>query len=449
MASKAASGSWAEGTTSSTSAIRRLALARGITYSGGNAAFWALSAILYQQTHSATLVAAVALASFSVPAALSPFAGLLSDRFDRRIVMVTSEIAGALCFIAMALAAGPVALLALRVFASIAAAPFAPATLAALPSIVDDESELERANGALSKAGTAGALVGPAAAGVLLVTVGGPWIFILNAFTFLISAVLLLSINGSFCPKTATDQHSLAAGFSFLRRDPVLRPLSLAYGLTFIGVGVSFPAEVVLATSFGAGSLGYAAMICLWGFGALAGAAVVEQLPDRSRQVGILAGAATILTLGFFTVSIAPFFGMALFGMAVGGVGEGLWEVAQNCLIQRSTPDNTRGRVIAGSEAVMQAGIAVGLLCSGLVTAATGATGAFAVAGACSAVATIILLRSSLAEAAPHPRSSRSQARSRVKKRERVPDRVSTSVVESRRPAAASRPMSEDLALTP
>jgi hypothetical protein len=66
--------------------------------------------------------------------------------------------------------------------------------------------------------------------------------------------------------------------------------------------------------------------------------------------------------------------------------------VTQTSLIQRATSDGIRSRVIAGSEAVMQSGIAVGLLVSGFVTAAAGASGAFALASGASAIAATILL---------------------------------------------------------
>ena len=104
--------------------------------------------------------------------------------------------------------------------------------------------------------------------------------------------------------------------------------------------------------------------------------------------------AAACLTVagGFLAVSAAPVFAIVIFGMALGGVGEGLWEITQNSLIQRVTPDGIRSRVFAASTAAMQVTIALGLLASGAVTAAFGASGAFAVAGAAALGATLILV---------------------------------------------------------
>ena len=377
--------------TGSRSAVRRLAFSRGVTYAGGNAAFWALSAILYEQTHSVTLVAAAALASFSVPAAISPLAGLLGDYHDRRRVMIGSELAGAVCFLALAASTGsPVALLGLRVLASIAWAPMEPATNAALPSLVP-EDDLDHANASIAKAGIAGCLIGSAVAGVMLATVAAPLVFLLNTITFLISAAAIYSIRGDFRPQPV-HRERMAAGFAFLRRHAVLRPVIVAYAVTFIGIGVSIPAEIVLAGEFGAGYIGYAAMFTLWGVGGLIGASAGNRLKHQPHKVKVIATASLAVAVGLTSVSAAPVFAIALFGMAVGGVGEGLWDVTQTSLTQRVTPDGIRGRVFAASNAAMQAGIAVGLIVSGAVTAAAGASGAFAVAGAAAAVAALILL---------------------------------------------------------
>ena len=378
-------------TTRPRAAIRKLAFSRGVTYAGGNAAFWALSVTLYEQTQSVTVVAVAALASFSVPAAISPLAGSLGDRFDRRRVMIVSELAGALCFLGLAVAVDwPAALLALRVLASIAWSPLEPATNAALPCLVSDE-QFEDANAAISKAGIAGCLIGSAAAAVVLPTFGASVVFLVNSATFLFSAAVISSIRGDFRPRVE-ERNEVSAGFSFLRQHPVLRPVTLAFAATFFGIGLTIPVEIVIATEFGAGSLGYAMMFTFWGIGGLLGASAGNRLKYRPRKVKLMAAACLTVAGGFLAVSAAPVFAIVIFGMALGGVGEGLWEITQNSLIQRVTPDGIRSRVFAASTAAMQATIALGLLASGAVTAAFGASGAFAVAGAAALGATLILV---------------------------------------------------------
>jgi MFS family permease len=416
-----------------TSAVRRLAFSRCVTYAGGSAAFWALSAILYGQTHSAAIVAAAALASFSVPAALSPLAGLLGDHHDRKKVMLASELGGAVCFLALALASGsPVALLVIRVMASVAYAPLVPVTNAALPALVGTDN-LDRANVAISKAGIAGALLGPAVAGLMLVTAGAAVVFLLNAVTFLISAAVIFSVNGDFRP-SHSRRGELAAGFTFLRNHRLLQHLTTAYGIAFVGIGVSIPAEVVLAADFGAGSLGYAGLVSLWGIGSLVGASLAKHFAADPRRVLLVAIAALMIAIGFLAVSVAPVFAIALIGMAIGGVGEGWWDVTQTTLMQRVTPDGIRARVFAGSQAVMQIGIAIGLLASGLVTATLGASGAFGVAAAGSAIATLVLFLRSLS--------------GEVALRNNNPLKTRVRTLRGNQPAGSSSPLSIELSPT-
>lgn len=412
------------GQTPSRQAVQRLALSRGISFAGGGAAFWALSVVLYAQTHSATLVAVAALASFSIPALLSPAAGLLGDRFERRHVMVFSELGGAICFGLMTLFTAPFALLGLRAVASMAATPLVPATSAALPSLVPPNG-LERANGALSKAATAGMLVGPALAAIVLTTIGGRWVFLMNTITFLISAVLILSIRRNSRPEITTRRNPVA-GFSFLRHHPVLRPVCVAYGVAFIGIGISIPAEIVLVSSFGQGPTGYAALVCIWGLGMVAGASVGARLATQANQVFMIGAAASVVAVGCFGVTAAPVFALTLLAIVIGGLGAGIWEVTQNCLIQRATPDGIRSRVLAANEALMQGGIAAGLAVSGLFTAAIGGRGGFAAAAGTSTLAAAILFL----------RASRKQPRL---------EPVSENFVDLTQPRASTAPLREPI----
>jgi MFS family permease/DNA-binding transcriptional ArsR family regulator len=332
-------------------AVNRIALSRAITFSGGNAAFIALLFLLYRETNSASVVALGALASFAVPAIASPVAGWLGDRFDRRRVMVTSELFGSACFLlSAAMASSPAGLLVLRMLASLAGAPFMSATAAALPGIVRSREELPAANAKLAAAGLSGGLFGPLLAGGLIALSGPGSVFIFNAVTFLVSASLLVSIDAPFRPgrdhrekRRVTD---LVAGF---------------------GVGLTAPAEVVLSTDFGTGAAGFAALTGAFASGGIAGARLAGQGLSRlsAEPITILAVASGVLTIGFLLIGFAPLFVVVLAGMVIAGAGCGTWSVAHEHLVQRNTPDDVRSRVFAGGEAVCQGGIAIGTIGGG------------------------------------------------------------------------------------
>jgi MFS family permease len=124
--------------------------------------------------------------------------------------------------------------------------------------------------------------------------------------------------------------------------------------------------------------------------------------------------------------------------MASGGLGEGLWQVAQNSLIQRRTPDAVRSRVLAGSEAAMQGGIAIGLLVSGFTIGTLGPSGAFAVAAGAAGSATTLLIAFGLRTAAIHdvtpPNSRLAEARDGTPRQ--IPDGAPLSPSSGRRPVS-------------
>src|SRR5438046_807882 len=99
--------------TRSKTAVRRLAVARAISLTGGAAAYMALNFIVYERTGSAAWVAATLFLTFGTLGMVGPLAGMLGDRFDRQRVMIVSDLTGAAIFAAMAFAHVPTILVAL------------------------------------------------------------------------------------------------------------------------------------------------------------------------------------------------------------------------------------------------------------------------------------------------------------------------------------------------
>jgi MFS family permease len=73
-------------------AVRRLAAARLISITGGGAAYAALNYTIYERTGSAAWVAAALLVTFGMMEFLAPPAGILGDRYDRRLVTIWSDL---------------------------------------------------------------------------------------------------------------------------------------------------------------------------------------------------------------------------------------------------------------------------------------------------------------------------------------------------------------------
>ena len=133
--------------------------------------------------------------------------GVIGDRFERRRILVVTDLVMAACQAATALlflsgAAEIWHLIALQLVAGAAAAFFAPASTGIIPDIVS-EPRLQQANALLGMAGNVCRLVGPAIAGVLVALASPGWAFGIDAFTFVFSAAALARIPTSFGRMTA------------------------------------------------------------------------------------------------------------------------------------------------------------------------------------------------------------------------------------------------------
>jgi MFS family permease len=375
--------------------VRRLAVGRLISVTGGAAAFTALNFTVWERTHSPFMQALALLLTFGVAGLLGPLAGHLGDRFDRRKVMIWSEAVGAAFFTGMAFVDTPIWLILLAFGAAIAELPFFAASRAAIPNLVSEsEDDIAWANSLVTLGVHAGIAVGPVIGGLLLAAAGSRAVFAVNAVSFLISLVLTIGVHGRFqedrdgLPK---EHAGLSAGLVFLWREPVLRRLTIAWFVFVVGMGMGMVADAPLAEAFGSGELGYGLMIAAWGLGSTLGAGVGRFMTARTEPVWMVAGAAGI-TVTALAVGFAPLFPLVLGALLVMGVSDGLTIVSENGMMQRRTPDEIRSRTVAAFEAVLSFGLAVAYIAAGPVLQVLSPQAVYRVAALGAGGALLILL---------------------------------------------------------
>jgi MFS family permease len=365
-------------------AVRRLALARLISLTGGAAAYLALNYLIYQRTHSATWVAATLFLTFGTTGFVSPFAGALGDRFNRQRVMIASDLAAAVCFFAMALVHDPGLLLLFAFLSAAAEAPFLSASSAAIPNLVE-EDQLAWANGLVSLGRNAGILLGPLLGGLLVASIGSGAVFAVNAVTFLVSAAVVATVRARFSRdrqqgREADEHKGLRAGFRFLFGDSVLRAISLAWLMLVLGLGMTMVADVPLVSLFHAGSFGYGLLIACWGGGSIVGSLLGRKLKASNEALWLLIGTAAIALTSIVT-GLSPWFALVLGAILAMGVGDGLTLVAEQGIMQRRTPDAVRARVSGAFDSVVHGGMAVSYVIAGPAVSWLGARGVYIVGG--------------------------------------------------------------------
>jgi len=375
-----------------TTAIRRIALARLISIAGGAAAYTALMFTIYEKTHSAAWLSATLLLTFGVNGFVSPFAGAIGDRFDRKRVMIVSDLLGAACFGAMAFASDPAWLLVFAFASAVVEEPFWMASAAAMPNLVS-EDRLSWANGLVGLGKNLGISVGPAIGGALLPLLGASRVFGLNAITFAASAALVASVHARFSGDREEhhEHRGVRAGFRFIARDRVLRMLTLAYVVMIGGMGFVMVADVPLAERFGAGSVGFGLMITFWGIGSVAGSFAGRWLNERKEPRALFLG---MLLVAFATaaIGVSPWFAPILAMTLFAGIGDSIAVVADQGIQQRRTPDVVRSRVMAAVEFVVMIGYAVALIFAGQVLRIVGPQHVYLIGGATALVGALVFL---------------------------------------------------------
>lgn len=325
----------------------------------------ALLVVVYAEQNDAVALGVIGAARVLPYVFLSVPAGIAADRYDRRLILIVTDVARGVIMLAIAaavLADAPLlVIVGLAIVATCFSAFFSPAIGAFLPTLVRDESELGPANSAWASLDNLAFFVGPAIAAVLLAAGGLVAAFVINAATFAVVALVLWRLprpagaggDGPAAGDREPDADTGKVGRPMGVREaltPVLRPLtalvavSLIGGFVFGGLGVM---TVVLAVDvFNTGEPGTGLLNSAIGVGGVVGAITAGVLVLRRRLGPPLLAGTVIVGLGVAALGIVPSFSLALVAIAAAAAGSMLIEIVDTTLFQRIVPDGVRGRAL-------------------------------------------------------------------------------------------------------
>jgi MFS family permease len=278
--------------------------------------------------------------------------GMLADRFPRRrLLLLTQSTLALIAALMGGLAlAGLLSLPLTLVFAGVLASVSAldnPIRQVYLPGVVETEQR-SRTVGLNALTYNAGAIAGPAAAGVLLPLVGVGWCFLLNALSYLVVVAWLLA-GPAAPPRPArvSQERALKVG-TYLRNTASVRTLLVLVAVVSL-LGRSYPTvlPIVVGRTWGGGARTYGMLAALPGIGAaLAAVFVVWLLGRRERKSPVWLGG-TLLGVALAGLGMAGSLvaaGLAL--LAMGWLATGTMTLL-NARVQETTPDEVRGRVMS------------------------------------------------------------------------------------------------------
>ena len=358
-------------------AFRYLFLATLGSGLGSMLAVIALTVDVKERTESGPWVAALLIAEFVPTIAIGLLLGPLLDRVSRRGLMIASDLVRMAAFAALPFAGGAGTIVALALVVGFGNGFFRPAAYAGMPNLVD-EDDLPYANSLFQTVENLTWMLGPLLGGVLLAVSGPEASYLVNAATFLLSALLVARIPGGLLQSadrlSRGHWRDLAEGFAYVRRSRAVLTVLVAWTIVMFGEAAINVAEVFLVLDvLDAGNAGLGAMMGGTGLGLVVGSAAAPALIARLPISAVYGGAIAIMAVGYGVAALAPGLWLALPLVAFAGVGNGVATVCNPMLVQQGTPDRVRGRVFTVVMSVNYVFLGIGLAAAGPLTDAAGA----------------------------------------------------------------------------
>lgn len=377
--------------------LRRLTVARIVSFVGDSLSLVALMLHVAATSGQAIAVAALLLVGDFVPALFAPLAGALADRFDRRRVMIVCELVQGAALLAIALTLPPLPLLLLLVAVrAVAGQVFQPASRAAVPALVANR-DLETANATMGFGTNGAEAIGPLVAAALLPFVGVPGVLLVDAASFAVSALLIARLP-ALPPERAADAvptgilAEARAGLGYIWARPALRIIALGFCAVVAANGIDDVALIVLAQDdLMASESTVALLLGGVGIGLLAGYALLARGARAASMTVLLIAGFAVSSLGNLLTGLAWAVAVVFALQTVRGLGIAAMDVGSNTLVQRLVPDHMLGRVFGNLYGAIGVAAAISYVGGGLLLDATSAPVTFLAAGTAGTLATLLV----------------------------------------------------------
>lgn len=355
-------------------------LGQVVSLLGASMTRFAITIWAWQETGQATALALVGVFTFAPAVLLSPLAGALVDRWNRKLVMMLSDLTAGMATVALLALylSGHLQVWHLYVLGAWSGAFSAfqfPAYSAAISTMLPPK-QYARASGMLALADAISGIAAPVLAGLLLAVIGVAGIFVIDIVTFTVAIAALLAVA---IPQPPPSAEGLAArgtlrrdalyGFRFILMRPALLRLQLLFtAVNFTATfGMVVAAPMVLART-GSDQLALASVHSAMGAGGVLGGLLLSVWGGPRRRIhGVLVGMAAGGLLGTLPLGLAqslPWWMAAAFVNAatiplLNGSNQAIW--------QSKVPPDVQGRVFAARRFIAQATAPLAMLLAGPV----------------------------------------------------------------------------------
>jgi len=336
---------------------------------------------VFKLTGSALALGAT-LAIYTAPQLFFGLAiGAWTDRTDRKRLMIVVDLLSAVTIASVAVASGLGFLSLWWIYAVVFVSStlsifFVAAEFGAIPSLVDS-GELVTANGRIQASFAAASVLGPLAAGALLVFAPVETVLLLDAASFVASAVMLSLIarpfNAPITKRATSIRQDIVEGLRYVLSHPVLRNISLMMAMINM-VGATVFAEIVLFAkqALRAEDSEVGLLFAAGGAGVVVLSLAAGPLRKRWSFGNVALGA--LMLSGLLTVALA-YTSSLWVAVVLWGVSSGLgilFNINTGSLRQAIVPNQMLGRVISIAMVLAWSANPIGALAGGLLIERTG-----------------------------------------------------------------------------
>ena len=370
----------------------------------------ALSWLVYRLTHSVFLLGMVGFVSQFPTFLFAPFAGVLSDRWNRHHILIFTQsmsmlLAMTLAFLVLTGAIAVWHILLLTLFLGCVNALDIPTRQSFVIYMIDQREDLGNAIALNSAMFNGARFLGPSVAGLLIAAVGEGICFLLNGLSYLAVIAALLSMklspvhSGSI---KANMLHDFKEGLAYTFGSQPIRSILLLLALTsFMGVpyAVLMPAFARDILHGGPHTLGF--LMSATGAGALFGAVY---LASRRSIIGlgkIIPITAGIFGMGLIGFSLSRILWLSLLLMFIAGFGIMVQVASSNTLLQTIVNDNMRGRVMSFFAVSFMGMAPFGSLLAGSLAGMMGVANTLMMGGICCVMGATVYARKGYAFLSP------------------------------------------------
>jgi predicted MFS family arabinose efflux permease len=334
---------------------RRLFVATVVSFMGDWFAFVAVSGFVTESTGRGGLAAVVYAASVLPVFALSPVAGVVADRVDRRRLLVAVDLLRIVPALAMVPAMwwnAPWLIIACVAVLAALSAFFEPISAAVVPNVVEP-GDLSLAQAALGSVWGTMLFVGAGVGGIVSALLGREASFVLDALTFLVAAMLVARIRRPLqearLQTGASFWSHLGEVWAFARQSFSTRALLVTKGGVGLANGIVGLLPAFAHARFSSGDEGVGVLLASRGAGALIGPFVAHVFVRGDlRRLFIVCGGATIsYGVAYAFLPLTSTLLLAAGCVVLAHLGGGAQWVLSTYGLQTSTPDGIRGRVLS------------------------------------------------------------------------------------------------------